>query len=125
MKWFEIYRSAPLRPDCEGKWLPIKDNIVLTLWCDGQTKGGAKMRRIFAITAILLMTVFSSSVPAADNSIKGGAKKVASDFKEAGKSAGDLGVKTGKAAKEAAKDTGSAFRRGWDDFVKALKKAFK
>jgi len=83
------------------------------------------VKRLFAITAILLMTVFSSSVHAADNSVKDGAKKVASGFKEVGKSAGELGVKTGKAAKEAGKETGSAFHRGWDDFVKALKKAFK
>lgn len=125
LKWFDKFRSASLRRSCDEKSLPIRDIIVLKLWCDRQAKGGAKVRKIFAIVTILLMTVFSSSIPAADNTIKEGAKKVAGDFKEAGKSAGELGVKTGKAAKEAAKDTGSAFRRGWDDFVRALKKAFK
>lgn len=83
------------------------------------------LKRLFAITSIFLMTVLSSPVSAADNSFKDGANKVVGGFKEVGKGAAEIGTNTGKAAKSAAKETGSGFRRAWDDMVKGLKKAFK
>lgn len=83
------------------------------------------LKRIFAVISIFLMTVLSSPASAADNSVKDGAKKVVGGFKEVGKGAAEIGTNTGKAAKSAAKETGSAFGRAWDDIVKGLKKAFK
>jgi len=83
------------------------------------------LKRIFAISAILSITVFASPVSALDNSIGNGAKKVEGGFKAVGKSAEEVGTKAGKAAEGAAKDSASALGKAWDDIVKGLKKAFK
>lgn len=82
------------------------------------------MRRIPSIIAILLVTMVSSAA-GLDNSLTQGARKVEGGFKEAGKSAVEIGTKAGKAAEGAAKDTGNALTRAWDNIVQGLKKAFK
>ena len=87
-------------------------------------RGRDIVRRIFSISAILLMTLVFSAA-ALDNTLKEGAGKVEGGFKEAGKSAVEIGTKAGKAAEGAAKDTGSALGRAWDNIVRGLKKAFK
>ncbi len=78
-----------------------------------------------SLIIIILFTAFPSIVPAADNTVKDGAAKVESGFKAVGKSAQEIGTKAGKAAEGAAKDSGSALGRAWDDIVKGVKKAFK
>ena len=83
------------------------------------------LKKIVAISAILLMTALSTVVPAADNSVKEGARKVEGGFKAAGQSAEEIATKAGKATEGAAKDTGSALSRAWNDIVRGLKKAFK
>jgi len=83
------------------------------------------MKKMFAVLAILFMTVLASTAPALDNSIGGGAKKVEGGVKAVGKSAEEFGTKAGKAAEGAAKDTGNALSRAWDNIVKGLRKAFK
>ncbi len=83
------------------------------------------MKKIFAISAILLITVFASSISALDNSIGDGARKIEGGFKAVGRSAEETGTKAGKAAEGAAKDSGSTLGKAWDDIVKGLKKAFK
>ena len=83
------------------------------------------MKRIFSILAILLVTILSSSAFATDNTIGDGPKKVEGGIKAVGKSAEEFGTKAGKAAEGAAKDSGSALGKAWDDIVKGVKKAFK
>jgi len=83
------------------------------------------LKKMFAVFAILIMTVFSSIAHASDNNIGQGAKKVEGGVRAAGKSAEEFGTKVGKAAEGAAKDTGSALSRAWDNIVRGLKKAFK
>lgn len=83
------------------------------------------LKKMFAVSAILFLTVFSTSAPALDNSIGDGAKKVEGGVKAVGRSAEEFGTKAGKAAEGAAKDTGNALSRAWDNIVKGLRKAFK
>lgn len=83
------------------------------------------LKKIFAVSVIVFMTVFSSIAPALDNSVGQGAKKVEGGVKAVGKSAEEFGTKAGKAAEGAAKDTGNALSRAWDNIVRGLRKAFK
>ncbi len=83
------------------------------------------MRRIIAIAAILLMGLSSISAAGLDNEAKEGARKVEGGFREAGKSAAEIGSKAAKATEGAARDTGNALERAWDNIVRGLKKAFK
>ncbi len=80
---------------------------------------------MMAISSIILMTVSSPCFAGLDNSVKEGAGKVEGGFKAVGKSAVEIGTKAGRAAEGAAKDTGSALGRAWDNVVQGLKKAFK
>ena len=84
-----------------------------------------KRKAAISLIFIILFTAFASIVPAADNSVKDGAAKVEGGFKAVGKSAQEIGTKAGKAAEGAAKDTGSALGKAWDDIVKGVKRAFK
>ncbi len=83
------------------------------------------LKRILAISSIFLMVLVLPSIGGMDNSAKEGTRKVEGGFREAGKSAAEIGGKAGRAAEGAVKDTGSALERAWDNIVKGLKKAFK
>ncbi len=83
------------------------------------------MRRMLAIAAILLMGLYSAPAAGLDNTAKEGARKVEGGFREAGKSAADIGSKAARAAEGAARDTGNALESTWDNIVRGLKKAFK
>ena len=82
-------------------------------------------KRVLGATAIVLMTVFASTAPALDNTLREGAGKVGGGVREVGKSGAEIGTKAGKAIEGAARDTSSAVGGAWDNIVQGLKKAFK
>ncbi len=83
------------------------------------------LKRIPVILSILFIVVFAPPVVASDNGAASGTKKVESGFKAVGKSAEEIGGKAARATEGAAKDTGSALGRAWDNIVQGVKKAFK
>ncbi len=87
--------------------------------------GSDDLRRALAVVAILSMTLFAGPAAGLDNTIKEGAGKVEGGFRAAGQSAAEVGGKAARAAEGAARDTGNALERAWDNIVRGLRKAFK
>lgn len=83
------------------------------------------MKRVLVVSAAILLSVPGPPSYPSDNAATAGAAKVESGARAVGKSADEIGTKAAKAVEGAARDTGRALGRAWDDIAQGLRKAFK